>query len=82
MTLKVAYYWGSCVAAIAAVGSLELASGELDLGSHTSIILIRTALGISFFAAVGMRMLITNSHVFYTLSCNQAQTLQRQYLNP
>jgi len=35
MTLKVAYYWGLCVAAIAAVGSIfELASGEPDLGSY------------------------------------------------
>ncbi|MBV9384823.1 MAG: hypothetical protein JOZ78_00175 [Chroococcidiopsidaceae cyanobacterium CP_BM_ER_R8_30] len=45
---------GSCVAAIAAVGSIfELASGEPDLGGLATLIIlvISTPLGIYFFNA-------------------------------
>ena len=47
---------GSCVAAIAAVGSIfELASGEPDLGGLTTVIILTISIplaGFFFFAAV------------------------------
>jgi len=78
---------GSCVAAIAAVGSIfELASGEPDLGSlATSIILaISIPLGISFFAAVRDANAITSSHVFEPtpLAVTKRRVVAKQYLNP
>ena len=47
---------GSCIAAIAAVGSVfELASGEPDLGNLTTSIILAVSIplgGLLFFAAV------------------------------